>query len=301
MVTLLFFFRQMQYNRRGPSNLWDPFIREALSLKKQVKILIGFLCFFFVCVFAYSGFRLFGILHDYSSAKKQHSGLSNQYVTAATANPGGVQYQNGSGVNTETSPISVDFDALLAQNPDVKAWLYSEGTTINYVVAQSSDNDYYLRRFLDGTYSTGGTLFIDWMCGGDFSSRNTVIYGHNMHDGSMFASLLSYQNDGYYEEHPVLYLNTPKQDYKIEVFAGFVTPATSDAYSIGFSSDEYYQSFLDKMCAQSDFQTDVEVTSEDRIVTLSTCSYVYSDARYVVMGKLVPIGGTVPDFSSAVG
>ena len=133
-------------------------------------------------------------------------------------------------------------------------------------------------------------FLVDCMCEKDFAGQNTVIYGHHMNDGSMFASLSKYRTEGYYEAHPVLYLNTPSQNYKIEVFAGYVTDAESDSYILGFSDEGDYLRFLADMKAQSDFDSPVELSSEDRIVTLSTCSYEYFDARYVVQGKLVPIG-----------
>ena len=274
-------------------------------MKKQVKVLLGFLCFLFVCVFAYSGYQMLSILHGYKEDSDQYDELRSQYVsTAGTPSLNDVAYQNsGTQASLESSPISVDFDSLRAQNDDVAAWLYCEGTVINYVVVHGDDNDYYLHRFMDGRANAGGTLFVDWMCGANFSGRNTVIYGHNMNDGSMFASLLKYAKQEYYDEHPVMYLNTPDQDYRIELFAGYVTSATSDVYTIGFSSDEYYMDYLNKMVSQSNFRSDVTLTAEDKIVTLSTCAYDFTNARYVVQGKLVPIGDSSPaqPQSSAVG
>ena len=267
-------------------------------MKKQVKVLLGFLCFFFICVFAYSGYRMYDILHGYSAASKQNDGLRNQFVSVGAPQQNAAQ--DPVQKELELSPISVDFDALLEQNKDVEGWLYSEDTTINYVVVKGKDNDYYLRRFLDGTHSTAGTLFIDYLCYDDFSGKNTIIYGHNMHDGSMFASILSYEKQEYYDEHPVLYLNTPTQDYKIEVFSGFVTDASSDVYTIGFVNDEYYTEYLAKMRSLSNFRSDVEVTAEDRIITLSTCSYVFNNARYVVMGKLVPLDSPIESTAPGV-
>ncbi len=259
-------------------------------MKKQVKVLLGFLCFFFVCVFAFSAFKMFGIIRDYDEASGQHSDLRNQYVSEGVQNNAAYQ-QGGQPAASENSPITVDFASLLQQNGDVEGWLYCADTVINYVVAKGEDNDKYLRSFLDGSYNTGGTLFVDWMCGDDFSGKNTIIYGHNMRDGSMFATLLKYDNQEFFDAHPYMYLNTPSQDYRIDIFAGFVTDASSDVYTIGFTSDEYFAQHVEKMRSMSNFRSGVEVSPEDRIVTLSTCSYVYDDARYVVIGKLVPIGG----------
>lgn len=254
-------------------------------MKKSLKIILTILCIVFVCVFAFSGYKLYSTLHEYKVAEKMYDGLSGQFVTAGKKDTP----QDAGEEERETSPISVDFETLLAQNEDVVGWIYCAETAINYPVAIAEDNFYYLHRFLDGSYNASGTLFLDCLCERDFSGRNTVIYGHNMNDGSMFASIKKYNQQEYYDEHPVMYLNTPTQNYRIELFAGYVTDADSDTYTLGFVDDAAFQAFLDKMRSQSDFTSDVELSPEDRIVTLSTCSYEYYDARYVVQGKLIPI------------
>lgn len=254
-------------------------------MKKPLKIILSILFVVFICVFAFSGYKLYSTLHEYKVAEKMYDGLSSQFVTSGKTDDA----QGEGDEEREISPISVDFDTLLAQSEDVVGWLYCEETPINYPVAIAEDNFYYLQRFLDGSYNPSGTLFLDCLCERDFSGRNTVIYGHNMNDGSMFASLKSYNQQEYYDEHPVMYLNTPTQNYRIELFAGYVTSASSDTYTIGFVDDAAFQAYLDKMRSQSDFTSDVELSPEDRIVTLSTCSYEYYDARYVVQGRLIPI------------
>ena len=261
-------------------------------MKKSLRILLIFLCFVFGALLIYSGYRLYDILHTYRVSEKMYDQLSGQYVSVQPASAAGTPApQSGEEalVEEERSPVQVNFSALQAQNGQVVGWIYSPGTVINYPVAQAEDNDYYLYNFIDGTYTGTGTPFVDFMCPGDFSGQNTVIYGHHMNDGSMFASLSNYRSAEYYEEHPVLYLNTPAQNYRIEVFAGYVTDAESDSYILSFSDDGDFLRYLESMKSQSDFYSPVELSAEDHIVTLSTCSYEYFDARYVVQGKLVPI------------
>ncbi len=112
-----------------------------------------------------------------------------------------------------------------------------------------------------------------------------------MNDGSMFASLSEYRKQGqeYYDQHSVMYLNTPTQNYKIEVFAGILTDAESDVYAVSFSSEESFLDYVQRMKGQSVFESAVEVQPQDNIVTLSTCAYDFENARFVVMGRLVPI------------
>lgn len=190
----------------------------------------------------------------------------------------------------ERTPISVDFPALMEINTDVRAWLYSPDTKINYPVVQAENNDYYLHRLVDKSYNPGGTLFIDYRCEGDFSGRNTVIYGHHMGDGSMLASIVDYKDQEYYDAHPVMYLNTPDGDYRLDVVCGFTTYFDSRAYIYEFESRTEFEEWFSLMRSYSDFECDVTVGSDDRLVTLSTCTYEYDNARYVVMAKLVPIG-----------
>ncbi len=263
-------------------------------MRKSIRILLIVLCVFFALVLAYSGYRLYDILHTYHVSEKMYDQLSNQYVSAVATPTVSARQDSPAApsevsVEEEHSPIHVNFSELLAQNSDVVGWIYGPDSPINYPVARAEDNDTYLYNFIDGTYTGAGTPFVDCLCPGDFSGQNTIIYGHHMNDGSMFASLSSYRKEGYYEAHPVLYLNTPSQNYRLEVFAGYVTDAGSDSYLLGFSDDGDYLRYLDSMKSQSNFTTPITFSPQDRIVTLSTCSYEFFDARYVVQCKLVPI------------
>lgn len=183
-------------------------------------------------------------------------------------------------------PIQVDFDALCAQNEDVVAWIYCPDTPINYPVVQSSDNAYYLHRLLDGRKNAAGTLFMDYRNAEDLSDWNSVIYGHNMNNDSMFGSLQDYRDQAYADAHPEIFLLTPEKNYTITVLAGFVTPSDTALYN-ALSPDEEEQSrLIEGWLESSDFSSGIEPAPEDRFVTLSTCSYAYSDARYVLVGVL---------------
>ena len=269
-------------------------------MKKSVKIILIALCYIFLCVFMFSGYKIFTIMREYKEAETMYSDLSNQFVsTQATPAPTKKPDTSADPQTTEqpveptpdpnVSPISVDFDKLLETNGDVKGWLLNPDTIINYPFVQGADNDYYLYRFLDGSSNSSGTLFVDYRCAGDFSSNHTIIYGHNMKDGSMLSTITNYWKQDYYEEHPYMFINTPTQNYRLELFSGYVTPADSDAYTVFFKDSAAYAKFLETLDSRSNFNSDVELTENDRIVTLSTCTYEYEAARYVLHGKLVPI------------
>ena len=189
----------------------------------------------------------------------------------------------------ETSPISVDFDTLKEANDDVIGWLYCEDTPINYPVLQSDDNSYYLRRLVNGEWNIAGSLFMDYRNNLSNNDWNTVIYGHNMKNDSMFGTLPEYRNQDYYEQHPVMYFLTPEADYKIELIAGFVTPSDSALYDV-YLSESYRTSLYDELFKLSDFQANEYFFEKDvQLLTVSTCSYEYETARYVVVGKMIPV------------
>ncbi len=185
----------------------------------------------------------------------------------------------------EDFPIIVDFEKLKDYNRDIVAWLYFPGTKINYPIAQSNDNDYYLHRLIDRSWNAAGTIFMDYRNEIDFSDWQTIIYGHNMKNDTMFGSLLDYRDQAYYEAHPVCYLLTPAQNYKVELFAGYVVSEDSDIYSCNLMQAEL-DNHVYEACQNSIFKSNVEIQSNDRIVIFSTCSYEYDGARFVLEGVL---------------
>ncbi len=180
----------------------------------------------------------------------------------------------------------VDFASLRTKNDDVVGWIYGPGTMINYPVVQGEDNLYYLTHMFDGKENKCGSIFMDSLNEEDCSNSNSILHGHHMRNGSMFASLTKYSSQSYYDTHPVLWFVTPEKSYQIELFTGFVTDVDSDAWQIEFATKEEYQTWLDKMVGNGVFESEVKPSSEDRIMTLATCSYEFDDARFVVMGIL---------------
>lgn len=190
----------------------------------------------------------------------------------------------------EYPPITVDFESLLEKCSDIVGWIYCEDTPINYPIVRGKDNDYYLRRSYDGTPLQAGTIFMDASNMADFSDSNTIIYGHHMRNGSMFAVLDQWMEQEFYEEHPVMWLLTPGgRDYKIVLFSGYTTPAVSDTYVIYRGAGTQFDEYLSVCKEKSDFEADVELDREGQYVLLSTCVYVYTDARFVLHGMLVPV------------
>lgn len=246
---------------------------------------------------------LFTVFHEYSSGSETYDLLKEYVILPSEADK---PAKNGnSGLSDGKESLSgqeppqdkdtrvygyvepqVDFAGLKKQNADTVGWIYGDGTSINYPVVKGSDNDYYLTRMFNGISNKCGSIFLDCMNEGDFSNQNSIVHGHHMKNGTMFADLVKYIDQSYYDRHPYFCLATPDQTYKVEVFAGFVTTADSEVWQLQFETEEDYRSWLDKMVRQSAFKSDVTPTAEDHVLTLATCSYEYDDARFVVMGVL---------------
>ena len=120
----------------------------------------------------------------------------------------------------------------------------------------------------------------------DFTDPVTVLYGHNMKNGSMFAALMGYKDQAFYEEHPAYAFVTPEKNYIVEIFACFTISDYGNAWETNFENDESFRLWLEAAKRQSMIRSEVEPKAEDCIMTLSTCTYEYDDARFVVMGVL---------------
>lgn len=279
----------------------DPKIRSRSSSGKSspITLLLLLLILLSACVAVFCLSKYLFARRQYRQAEAGNAALTEAYIALATPAPpieAPAEDEAPPPPYEKTSPITVDFPALSEQAlPGVVAgWLYCEGTDINYPIAHYHDNDFFLDHQIDGMESVSGTLFIDARCKGDFSDRNTVIYGHHMHNETMFHSLKYYRlEEGYYDAHPSLFINTPSQNYEMIVYSCFMSDTSSKALTVGFSSDDDFRDFLDLTLEQNVLIPHAEVgelSVEDRIVTLVTCSYESNVARTYLCGVLRPVG-----------
>ena len=189
--------------------------------------------------------------------------------------------------NPESPDMPIDFAALWSVNPDATAWLYCPDTVIDYPVMRAKDYDYYLRRLPDGTYNVNGSLFIDYNCTPDFADRLTVIYGHNMRSGQMLGSLKGYKGQAYYEKHPYMYLYTGQEICRVDLLYGCVIGA-GQWRDRAFMYEMNLDALLAYAARNTTFASKAQYAPGDRVVALSTCSYEFDGARYVVIGVLRP-------------
>lgn len=187
----------------------------------------------------------------------------------------------------------IDFGDLLENtNADIYAWIYIPDSLIDYPVLQHpTDNLYYLNHNLDGGSGYPGCIYSENYNELDFTDPNTVLYGHNMKNGSMFAGLHKYEDSEYFEEHPYVYIYTPEKLLVYEIFAAYEYSSEHILYNHDFRDKAAYQTYLEDIFGMRsmncNLRGDVEVTSDDRILTLSTCIANKPDKRYLVQGVLL--------------
>ncbi len=216
-----------------------------------------------------SGWSLYNKMHQYKVDRQKYTAVSEKAYSGDFAG-------------------DIDFNALRKVNSDIVAWIYYEGTDIDYPVVQGKDNDYYLHIAFDDTWALAGTLFVDAITEAPFKQFNTIIYGHHMRDGSMFGDLQKLKDKEYCDKHPQLELITPDGKYHLMIWAFLNQPSDSQVYLTNFHDKDDIRDYIDYVKSAADYVTDVKVTPEDKLVLLSTCAYEYQNARYMVIGKMVP-------------
>lgn len=242
-------------------------------MKKFKDYLYKLIIIILLVIISISGFQLYKSLAKYYKARTQYNN------TARVAG------------STKTSGIytgELDWDSLIAQNSDVRAWVYLDGTIINYPIVRGSDNSFYLTHMFNKAYSGAGTFFMDANAPDNFETFNTVVYGHHMRDGSMLALIEKYYSQEFYEEHKQLELITPNAKYHLKVIGFELVYSTSDAYNYNFSNDKEKQALLDFTAKNNIINTSDQATVKDKLVTFSTCAYEANGDRYVLVTKMVP-------------
>lgn len=187
----------------------------------------------------------------------------------------------------------IDFADLQENtNADIYAWIYIPDSMIDYPVLQHpTDNLYYLTHNLDGSEGYPGCIYSENYNAKNFSDPNTVLYGHNMKKGTMFAGLHKFEDSQYFEEHPYVYIYTPEKLLVYEIFAAYEYTNEHLLYNYDFTNEVIFQNYLDDILdmrsMNCNYREDVEVTAENKILTLSTCISTKPDNRYLVQGVLI--------------
>ena len=271
------------------TNLIQRLKMKALTKSDKIRIILLAVC---IIVFLASGIYI--INNKLQSIKNKN--LSDEL--AGLYDPDG------------TTDISVDgypkdyirgFEALYQRNPDIAGWVKIPDTKLDYAVVQAEDNDKYHRADIDGKYNDWGIPYVDFRVDQKKPSYNTVIYGHNMGDGTMFGYLQAYKKLTYYQQHPLISYNSVYRKDMYKIFAVVVCKADDPDFDyhnfIDSDSDAAKNEYIEKIMKRSIIKTTVDVKASDRLLTLSTCDYTFRDpdtnkliARLVIFGRAVRDG-----------
>ncbi len=216
----------------------------------------------------------------------------------ASVEAAAVQEEGTAALTEEAKEAEIDFESLKARNEDIYAWITIPGTEIDYPVVQrmgSEDlyDNFYLNHTVDLVEGYPGAVYSQPVNRKDFMDSVTVLYGHNMKDGSMFGCLHDYADKDYFDRNHTVVIHTPDNVYLYEIFAAVDFSDALLPYEYDFSNSEEVQRYLDDIreCA-GNFREGMEVSKESRILTLSTCYSTEDSKRLLVEAVLVEeIGG----------
>ena len=253
--------------------------------KKKRDVLLTSALIVAIAVFCYAAFNLYHIYTEYKKGTDEYNQIEEMAVTERDADSAEV-----AGPNAQLKPpIEVDFDKLKSVNEDVVGWIYVDALPdISYPIVKGKDNQTYLHQTYEKNYNFAGTIFVDYENSGDFSDCNTLVYGHNMKNGSMFGHLKKFrEDDKLYKQDKYFWILTPERNYRYEIITAYTTGVNSDTYTLFKGPGEEFEKYLETIKGYSEIQTDdTDLTIKDRIVTLSTCTGNES-TRFVVQGKRV--------------
>jgi len=246
-----------------------------------------------VSVFFFSAYKLISIYSEYHKGNKEYDNIAKEAIVIQTTQTDNTEKEETEKTPKEHTSLKVDFQKLQKTNKDVVGWIqFDEPERINYPIVKGADNDKYLKTTFEGKQNSAGTIFMDVVNAGDFSDRNTFIYGHNMKNGSMFGQLRKFKAKDYYEQNPYFYIYTPDgKEVKYQIFAVCIVEDTSRSYTRFYNNDEEYLDYLNYLKSIARYDTGAEVNAESKIVSLSTCTNVSETQRLLVHG--VKIGETV--------
>lgn len=223
-------------------------------------------------------------------------GRASYQALSQAAMPGVAAPQQNTTTPSSSAVQGVEGQALLPNftylenvNPQIKAWVWLANSPISYPVVQCANNEYYLHHLFDQTPNSSGCPFIDARNAAPFQDPNTIIYGHNMYDGTMFSALSSYSDPEYAAGHPVFTIWLSGSMLEVQVIAAYTADPQTDAFpwQLNLTTTEQMESWLAQTLGRSQIEFNGQAAITDRFVTFSTCSAQNSTKRFLVVGKIV--------------
>ena len=242
-------------------------------MKKQKRNVwkIVYVLLIVLCLLCIGGMVLY-LKNDQEEAaalEEQQEVIQQNYVNETAAEP--------ERIDTEKAELPIDFEGLWEINPEIYAWIRIPDTNIDYPILQHADEDqsYYLSRDIYGEKNQAGSIYTEYYNSKDFQDPNTIIYGHNMKNGSMFHNVRYFAEKEYFDEHEELYIYMPDQILKYQIIACYEYDDRHLLAAFDFFDEEVYAGYLEEIMNPRSMYTMIRegvcLTTEDKLVTLSTC------------------------------
>ena len=241
---------------------------------RKKKIIVISLAVLFALVVIISAIAIISREKQIVDAKKEYENIKEiAFIT-----------NNEEELNTESKYLSIDHLGLVAVNPLYIGWLDIPDTVISYPIIWHSNNDDYLKRTFEGKWNQAGVIFVDSRSDPSLQEPNTVIYGHNIKDGSMFAELRYYMEDEFFKEHLEIHIYTPNGIHTYEVILVQKTDTRSPAFTFSFDDNEQRNQWIVNLNAATDYV--YGLNEDSKIISLSTCTKESEVGRYIIQAVL---------------
>lgn len=249
--------------------------------KSKNKLIIVLIVIFALIFVVAAGFIIFQLVNNALAG--------NRYDQIASSYASDLSGSEDTTVKLAKNPVNIA--ELQEDNPDIYSWIYIPDTNVNYPVAQSdADDNFYLDHDIDKNYSFPGTIYSQSCNKKDYSDRVTVLYGHNMLDGSMFATLHKFSDSDFFDEHKYMYIYTKNRILTYEVVSAYVYDDRHIMNSFNFLDDAVYAKWQEEAVnprsVSSNVREGIKLTKDDKMLVLSTCLNGGGDGRYLVQGVL---------------
>lgn len=253
---------------------------------KKEKIKLTVLIIAIICIVLSAAYLVYDLIWSPYHIKKLNEQFKTPVSQTETTHPG------------SPTQIQAKYAEFKKQYPDFAGKLEAVEFEMDFPVMQCKDNSYYLKYTIDGVQDKHGALFVDYRNDLVSLNQNTIIYGHNMRDGTQFGKLNMFKKVSNYKSCPVITFNTIYKDYKWKVFAAFLIntkPEDDNGYTFNylrtsFASEKEFNDYYNEALERSYIITGVDVNANDKILTMSTCSLAFDDSRLVVLARLVRDG-----------
>ena len=251
-----------------------------------------------LAVFLVTSGLLVKTIYGYRKAEKDYNDISYEAVKVVPGVLDGVphteggsgqdagSFEDGNGTFEDKVDLNrtlvIDFDSLKKKNPEIVAWLDIPGTGISYPVTQSQDNEFYITHGIYGQKSGTGAIFMDYRNKSDLSDDNTILFGHNMRNGSMFAGLKKYKSADYRKSRPYVDLYFPDRRVRFEIYACYEETASGENFPTLFADRSGKEAFTAAASARSLYSTGIVPDADRHTLMLATCTGKGYSHRLVV-------------------